>query len=110
MIIRANEWTAHLAATAKDPYFRVHGFITVGNYAYGAVLSRRWRQNSFQELDLDLEPKVEYENGQIIKANAEIQHHLPVEYKINGTYSYTGVNIYVEGSLFHHISRVVITY
>lgn len=104
MIVNTKEWTAHIVATPDDPHFKVHGLITVANYAAGPKLTKSRKQDNSNELCLDL--GLEHLTGN----SRQVEHHIPVEYKEYGLPAFSRVNIFLDGKLLHHIDKILITY
>ncbi|BCX71301.1 hypothetical protein [Pseudomonas izuensis] len=100
MSITTKDWTAQIATREPNAYLRVTGAISGPR----VKLVRSLRQVSNYDLRLDLEIDLLNED------TLHIVSDLPIEYKAMGNHNITGVSIFHEGNLIHHINKILITY
>ncbi|WP_053150484.1 hypothetical protein [Pseudomonas sp. P97.38] len=103
MNIKTKDWTAHINRMPGDAFFRTNGTVTVPNAGVIPKLERSLVQD--KSFDLRLELKLETSDGMHLQAITD----KPVEYKVSGNSNVTGVSIFHEGELLHHIDNVLIT-
>ncbi|MDO7898506.1 hypothetical protein [Pseudomonas citrulli] len=103
MNIKTNDWTAQINRMPGDAFFRVTGTVTLPNSGVTPRLERSQLQD--KSFDLRLELKLESSDGVFL----QVMTDKPVEYKVAGNSNVTGVSIFYEGELLHHIDDVLIT-
>ncbi|WP_339479913.1 MULTISPECIES: hypothetical protein [unclassified Pseudomonas] len=103
MKITTKDWTAQIDRMPGAVSFRTFGTVTVANSGVTPTLVRSDLQD--KSLNLRLELKLEQSNGISLPA---LTNKL-VEYKALGDSSVTGVSIFFEGQLLHHIDEVLVT-
>ncbi|MDF9775954.1 hypothetical protein [Pseudomonas baetica] len=103
MTITTKDWIAQIDRMPGAASFRTYGTVTVANSGITPklVLSKL-RDKSF-DLRLDLELETTHEVALKILTDKF------VEYKIAGNSNVTGVSIFFEEKLLHHIDEVLIT-
>ncbi|MBT2338631.1 MULTISPECIES: hypothetical protein [Pseudomonas] len=103
MNIKTKEWIAHINRMPGDAFFRTAGTVTVPHSGVTPRLVRSPVQD--KSFDLRLELKLETSDG----VSLQVITDKPVEYKVSGNSNVTGVSIFHEGELLHHIDNVLIT-
>jgi hypothetical protein len=101
MIIETKDWAALKDNTPGTPSFRAYGTVTVANPGVTAKLEFSPLQDKTTNLRLNL--VLERSDG----IHLQVLTEKFVEYKSLGTSQVTGVDIFYEGQLVHHISQVV---
>lgn len=104
MITNTKDWTAHIALSQGDEYLEVDGSVTVASHGLNPGLVRSPRQVNHYDLRLDLE----LETSNI--STLQTEKSTPIKYKAYGKHRITGVSIYYDGKLLHHIDKIRITY
>lgn len=103
MKIITKDWTAHLDRMPGAASFRTFGTVTVANSGVVPKLVRSDIQDKSFDLRLDL--KLEQSN----ETSLPVLTDKLVEYKELGNSNITGVSIFYEGQLVHHIDEVLVT-
>jgi len=104
MNIKSKNWTAQIDRMPPSPSFRTYGTVTVPHPGITPVLERDLMQDKSFGLRLILS----FKTTDTITAQVETDKF--VEYKEQGPSNVTGVSIYFEGELVHHINDVLITH
>lgn len=104
MNIKSKNWTAQIDRMPPSPSFRTYGTVTVAHPGLTPVLERDLMQDKSFDLRLILSFQ------QCDKTTAQVETDKFVEYKVMGPSNVTGVSIYFEGELVHHIDDVMITH
>lgn len=104
MNIQTKDWTAQIDRMPVSPSFRTYGTVTVANTGITPKLVLSKLQD--KSFDLRLELKLEKSN----EASMQVLTDKFVEYKVIGNSNVTGVSIFYEGKLLHHIDEVLITH
>jgi hypothetical protein len=97
------DWTAHIDRTPGNASFRTLGSVTVANSGVTPVLVLSDIQD--KSFDLRLELKLEQSEGIALPVLTDKL----VEYKVLGESNVTGVSIFFEGKLVHHVDDVLIS-
>jgi hypothetical protein len=103
MSIKTKDWTAQIDRMPGAASFRAFGTVTVAHTGITPVLERTALQD--KSFDLRLELKLENSN----KVSLQVETDKFVEYKAMGNSNVTGVSIFYDGKLLHHIDDVLIT-
>lgn len=103
MTITTKDWTAHIDRMPGAASFRTFGTVTVAHTGVLPTLVRSPMQD--KSFDLRLELKLEYSND----ISLPVVTDKVVEYKVLGESHITGVSIFFEGRLLHHIDEVLVT-
>jgi len=103
MTITTKDWVAQINRMPGDAFFRTFGTVTVVNSGITAKLVLSEVQDKSCDLRLDL--KIEDTGGISLPALTDRF----VEYRVAGESNVTGVSIFFEGKLLHHIDKVLIT-
>jgi hypothetical protein len=103
MSIKTKDWTAQIDRMPGAASFRTFGTVTEAHTGITPTLVMSALQD--KSFDLRLELKLEKSND--ISLQVETDKH--VEYKVMGNSNVTGVSIFFEGELIHHIQDVLIT-
>ncbi|MGF6556655.1 hypothetical protein ABIA48_003035 [Pseudomonas sp. S30_BP2TU TE3576] len=103
MIITTKDWLAQTDRMPGAASFRAFGTVTVANAGITPKLVLSKLQDKSFDLRLDLELETTHEVA------LQILTDKFVEYKITGNPKVTGVSIFFEGKLLHHIDKVLIT-
>lgn len=104
MSIRNSDWVAQINRMPGNLFFRVYGTVTVANPGIVPTLVLSPLQDKSFNLRLDLELK---DSGDI---SAQVVTEKAVTYKSPGNSNVTGVSIFFEDKLLHHIEEVTITH
>lgn len=104
MKISTKDWTAQIDRMPGAASFRTFGTVTVANSGVTPTLVRSAKQDKSFDLRLDL--KLQGSDG----VSLQVLTDKFVEYKELGDSNVTGVSIYFEGQLLHHIDKVLITH
>ena len=104
MTIKTKDWTAQIDRMPGAASFRTFGTVTVAHPGITPTLEMTARQD--KSFDLRLELKLEEADGFFPQVLTE----KVVEYKVTGNSNVTGVSIFYEGKLLHHIDEVLITH
>jgi len=103
MSIKTKDWTAQIDRMPGAASFRTFGTVTVAHAGITPVLER----TALQDKSFDLRLELKLENSNEYTLPVEIDKF--VEYKAMGNSNVTGVSIFYEGKLLHHIDEVLIT-
>lgn len=103
MTIKTKDWTAQIDRMPGAPSFRTSGTVTVAHTGITPKLEMTALQD--KSFDLRLELKLETSN----EVSLQVETDKFVEYKVPGNSNVTGVSIFYEGKLLHHIDKVLIT-
>ncbi|EJM53523.1 hypothetical protein [Pseudomonas sp. GM48] len=103
MTITTKDWIAQIDRMPGAASFRTFGTVTVANSGITARLVLSEVQDKSYDLRLDL--KIE-DTGAIA---LQVLTDRFVEYRVAGESNVTGVSIFFEGKLLHHIDKVLIT-
>jgi hypothetical protein len=104
MKITTKDWTAQIDRMPGAASFRTLGTVTVANSGVIPTLVRSEKQDKSFDLRLDL--VLQNAGG----ASLQVLTDKVVEYKELGDSNVTGVGIFFEGQLVHHIDNVIITH
>ncbi|KJH88428.1 hypothetical protein UG46_00040 [Pseudomonas fluorescens] len=104
MKITTKDWTAQIDRMPGAASFRTLGTVTVANSGVIPTLVRSEKQDNSFDLRLDL--VLQNAGG----ASLQVLTDKVVEYKELGDSNVTGVSIFFEGQLLHHIDNVIITH
>ncbi|KAB0485795.1 hypothetical protein SAMN04490202_2551 [Pseudomonas reinekei] len=104
MIIKSKDWTAQTDRMPGALSFRTCGTVTVARTGITPKLEMSALQD--KSFDLRLELKLETSN----EVSLQVETDKFVEYKFPGNSNVTGVSIFYEGKLLHHIDKVLITH
>ena len=103
MNIKTKDWTAQINRMPGAAYFRTFGTVTVAHTGITPKLVLSALQD--KSFDLRLELQLEKSNDMSLQVVTDKF----VEYKKMGNSNVTGVSIFYEGKLLHHIDKVLIT-
>ena len=103
MSIQTKNWAAQINRMPGDAFFRTTGTVTVAHSGVTPTLVFSPLQD--KSFDLRLELKLETSN----EVALQVVTDKPVEYKVSGNSNVTGVSIFFEGKLVHHIDKIDIT-
>ncbi|MDR6605976.1 hypothetical protein [Pseudomonas synxantha] len=103
MTITTKDWIAQIDRMPGAASFRAFGTVTVANSGITPKLVLSELQDKSFDLRLDLELETTHEIA------LQVLTDRFVEYKIAGNSNVTGVSIFFEGKLLHHIDKVLIT-
>ncbi|WP_095052334.1 hypothetical protein [Pseudomonas sp. Irchel s3b2] len=104
MTIKTKDWTAQIDRMPGAASFRTFGTVTVAHTGITPKLEMTALQD--KSFDLRLELKLETSS----EASLQVLTDKVVEYKALGDSNITGVSIFHEGKLLHHIDKVLITH
>jgi hypothetical protein len=104
MNIKTKYWTAQIDRMPGANSFRAYGTVTVAHTGITPRLELSAIQDKPYDLSLDL--KFETSNQPALQVVTDKF----VEYKVQGDSYVTGVSIFHEGTLIHHIDEVLITH
>ncbi|ROM92139.1 hypothetical protein [Pseudomonas brassicacearum] len=104
MTIKNSDWVAQINRMPGDLFFRTYGTVTVAHPGITPTLVLSPMQDKSFDLRLDLELK---DSGDI---KTQVETEKAVIYKNLGDSHVTGVSIFFEGELLHHIKDVMITH
>jgi hypothetical protein len=104
MSIKTKDWTAQIDRMPGAASFRTFGTVTVAHTGVTPKLVMTAIQD--KSFDLRLELKLENSN----EISLQVATDKLVEYKVLGDSNVTGVSIFYEGKLLHHIDKVLITH
>ena len=104
MKITTKDWTAQIDRMPGAASFRTFGTVTVENSGVIPTLVRSDTQD--KSFDLRLELILQNPDG----VSLQVLTDKVVEYKELGDPNVTGVSIFFEGKLLHHIDEVLITH
>jgi hypothetical protein len=103
MSIKTKDWTAQIDRMPVAPSFRTFGTVTVAHTG----ITPKLEISAIQDKSFDLRLELKLENSNEISLQVETDKL--VEYKVLGDSNVTGVSIFYEGKLLHHIDKVLIT-
>ncbi|MFU2328465.1 hypothetical protein [Pseudomonas sp. NFX98] len=103
MSIKTKGWTAQIDRMPGAASFRTFGTVTVAHTGITPMLEKTAIQD--KSFDLRLELKLVKSN----EVSLQVETDKFVEYKVMGDSNVTGVSIFYEGKLLHHIDKVLIT-
>ncbi|WP_207283930.1 hypothetical protein [Pseudomonas sp. FW300-N2F2] len=103
MKITTKDWTAQIDRMPGAASFRTFGTVTVPHTGITPTLVRSPMQD--KSFDLRLELKLESST----EVSLPVITDKVVEYKVPGESHVTGVSIFFEGQLLHHIDEVLVT-
>lgn len=104
MNIKTNHWAAQINRMPGDVFFRTSGTVTVANPGITPTLVLC----PHQDKSFDLRRELKLETSSEIKL--QVVTDKLVEYKVQGDSNVTGVRIFFEGKLVHHIDKIEITH
>lgn len=104
MSIKTKDWTAQIDRMPGAASFRTFGTVTVAHTGITPKLVMSAMQD--KSFDLRLELQLEHSND----ISLQVVTDKFVEYKKMGNSNVTGVSIFHEGKLLHHIDKVQITH
>lgn len=104
MKITTKGWTAQIDRMPGAASFRTFGTVTVENSGVIPTLVRSDTQD--KSFDLRLELILQNPDG----VSLQVLTDKVVEYKELGESNVTGVSIFFEGKLLHHIDEILITH
>ncbi|MEB0206812.1 hypothetical protein [Pseudomonas sp. CCC3.1] len=104
MNIETKNWKAQINRMPHDNFFRVDGVVTVPHSAILLSLEVSQIQDKSFDLRLDLKLTVPQDIG------LDVLTDKSVAYKVSGASNVTGVSIFFEGKLLHHIDEILITH
>ena len=104
MSIETKGWTAQIDRMPGAPSFRAYGTVTVAHSGITPKLEMTELQD--KAFDLRLKLKLEHSDDYILPVVVDKF----VEYKAMGNSNVTGVSIFYQGKLLHHIDEVLITH
>lgn len=104
MRVKTQDWTAQINRMPGDAFFRVQGTVTVNHPGITPTLVFSPLQDKSTDLRLIL--VLEKSNG----IHLQVITNKTVEYKVAGDSHVTGVSIFYEDKLLHHIDDVLITH
>ncbi|MGE8065751.1 hypothetical protein [Pseudomonas sp. NPDC089569] len=104
MSIKTKDWTAQIDKFPGSPSFRTSGTVTVAHSGITPKLEYMPLQD--KSFDLRLELKLETSDA----PSLQVETDKVVEYESQGNSNVSGVSIFHEGKLLHHIDKVVITH
>lgn len=103
MSIETKDWTAQIDRMPGNPSFRVYGTVAVAHA--GVTPKLEYMKLQDKSFNIRLELKLETSN----EASLQVVTEKFVEYKVLGNSNVTGVSIFHEGKLLHHIDDIMIT-
>lgn len=103
MTITTKDWVAQIDRMPGAPSFRTFGTVTVAH----SGITPRLVLSEIQDKSFDLRLNLELETTH--EAALQVLTDKFVEYKLAGASNVTGVSIFFEGKLLHHIDKVLIT-
>lgn len=104
MNIETKNWKAQINRMPHDNFIRVDGVVTVPHSAILPSLEVSQIQDKSFDLRLDLKLTVPQDIG------LDVLTDKSVTYKNSGVSKVTGVSIFFEGKLLHHIDEILITH
>ena len=103
MSIKTKDWTAQIDRMPGAPSFRTYGTVTVANTG----ITPKLVFSPLHDKSFDLRLILTLETTEEVSLQVETEK--TVEYKSMGNSNVTGVSIFYEGKLIHHIDKVEIT-
>lgn len=104
MSIKTKNWTAQIDRMPVAPSFRTVGIVTVAHPG----ITPKLEMSAIQDKSFDLRLELKLENSNEISLQVETDKE--VKYEVPGDSNVTGVSIFYEGKLLHHIDKVLITH
>jgi hypothetical protein len=104
MSIKSKDWNAQIDRMPGAASFRTFGTVTV---AHGGI-TPKLVMSALQDKSFDLRLELQLEKSNDISLQVESDKF--VEYKVMGNSNVTGVSIFHEGKLLHHIDKILITH
>jgi hypothetical protein len=104
MSIKTKDWTAQIDRMPGAPSFRTYGTVTVAHTG----ITPKLEFDPLQDKSFDLRLILTLETTNEVALQVETEKF--VEYKSMGNSNFTGVSIFYEGKLIHHIDKVLITH
>jgi hypothetical protein len=104
MSIKTKDWTAQIDRMPGANSFRTYGTVTVAHTG----ITPKLELSPIQDKSFDLRLNLKLETSNQISLQVETDKH--VEYKVPGDSHVTGVSIFHDGKLIHHIDKVLITH
>ncbi|EJK98686.1 MULTISPECIES: hypothetical protein [Pseudomonas] len=104
MSITSKNWTAQIDRMPGAASFRTFGTVTVAHSGITPILVLSDKQD--KSFDLRLELKLQHADD----ISLPVLTDKFVEYKVLGDSNVTGVSIFFEGQLLHHIDEVLMTH
>jgi hypothetical protein len=104
MSIQTKDWTAQIDRMPGAPSFRTYGTVTVAH----AGITPKLEFSPLQDKSFDLRLILTLETTDEVSLQVETEKF--VEYKSMGNSNVTGVSIFYEDVLIHHIDKVLITH
>lgn len=103
MSIKTKNWTAQIDRMPDAASFRAFGTVTVAH----AGITPKLVRTDLQDKSFDLRLELVLESSSEVSLQVETDKY--VEYKALGNSSVSGVSIFHEGNMLHHIDNVSIT-
>lgn len=103
MSIKTKDWTAQIDRMPGAASFRTFGTVTVAHTG----ITPKLVMTAMQDKSFDLRLELKLEKSDDISLQVETEKY--VEYKTLGNSNVSGVSIFFEGELLHHIDDVLIT-
>jgi hypothetical protein len=104
MSIKTKDWTAQIDRMPGAASFRTFATVTVAH----AGITPKLVFSALQDKSFDLRLELVLETSSEVSLQVETDKF--VEYKSMGDSNVTGVSIFYEGKLLHHIDNVLITH
>lgn len=104
MNIETKNWKAQINRMPHDEFFRVEGVVTVPHSAILLSLEFSPIQDKSFDLRLNLKLTVPQDVG------LDVLTDKSVTYKVAGESNVTGVSIFYNGELLHHIDEILMTH
>ncbi|MCK8664425.1 hypothetical protein M1M11_05965 [Pseudomonas azerbaijanoccidens] len=103
MTIKTKDWTAQIDRMPGAPSFRAYGTVTVAHMG----ITPKLKMTTLQDKSFDLRLELTLEDSN--EVSLQVETDKVVEYKALGNSNVSGVSIFYEGKLLHHIDNVLIT-
>lgn len=103
MTIKTKDWTAQIDRMPGAPSFRAYGTVTVAHTG----ITPKLKMTTLQDKSFDLRLELTLEDSN--EVSLQVETDKVVEYKALGNSNVSGVSIFYEGKLLHHIDKVLIT-
>jgi len=103
MTIKTKDWVAQIDRMPGAPSFRAYGTVTVAHTG----ITPKLKMTALQDKSFDLRLELTLEASS--EVSLQVETDKVVEYKALGNSNVTGVSIFYEGKLLHHIKKVLIT-
>ncbi|WP_460119586.1 hypothetical protein [Pseudomonas sp. S2_C03] len=101
MFIETKNWTAQISQLPDSEFFRTDGTVIVPH----AGVTPRLVMTPIQDKSFNL--RLELKLDVIDEPAAQIRVEKSVEYVASGKSNVTGVDIFFEGALLHHIDTII---